>query len=223
MLEIVLSRRLELPGRPLLRLSSASKWATDDETSPRANYYREAARRIGRGSQKREVEVMKKTIWIVAAMVLLCSARGVAADEKKVAAKKMPPHVMFTPGTIQWVDAPPSLPPGAKMAVLEGDPAKPGYFAMRLKVPDGYKFMPHWHPNVERFTILSGTFHLGIGDTFSETGVHAMTAGTYGAIQPKVHHYGWTEGETEFQITTLGPWKRVYVNPADDPSRSVKK
>ncbi|HVE66584.1 MAG TPA: hypothetical protein VNC59_08385, partial [Thermoanaerobaculia bacterium] len=60
---------------------------------------------------------------------------------------------------------------------------------------------------------------MGIGDTFSETGAHAMTAGTYGSMPAKVHHYAWTEGETELQVTTLGPWKLVYVNPADDPSK----
>ena len=114
-------------------------------------------------------------------------------------------------------------PPGAKVAVLEGDPSKPGYFAMRLKTPDGYKIMPHWHPNVERITVISGTLHMGRGDTFTETGAHAMTAGSYGTMQPRVHHYAWTEGETELQITTLGPWKLVYVNPADDPSKGIEE
>jgi hypothetical protein len=35
-----------------------------------------------------------------------------------------------------------------------------------------------------------------------------------------VHHFAWTTGETEIQITTLGPWKLVYVNPKDDPSKN---
>ena len=109
------------------------------------------------------------------------------------------------------------------MAVLEGDPSKPGYFAMRLKTPDGYKIMPHWHPNVERITVISGTLNMGLGDTFDESKGHAMTAGTYGTMQPKARHYAWTTGDTELQITTLGPWKLVYVNPADDPSKSAKK
>ena len=168
---------------------------------------------------------MKKTLWVAVAVALsLFGAAGsTVADEKKAAAKKTPPHVMFAPGDIQWVDAPPSLPPGAKIALLEGDPSKPGYFAMRLKAPAGYRIMPHWHPNVERLTVISGTLHMGIGDKFSEEGAHAMTAGTYGTMQPRVHHYAWTEGETELQITTLGPWKLVYVNPADDPSKTIKK
>ncbi|MDQ5856684.1 MAG: cupin domain-containing protein [Acidobacteriota bacterium] len=164
---------------------------------------------------------MKKSLFPISLVLLvICSVGALSAHEqKKGAAKKMPAHVMVTPGDIRWVDAPPSMPPGAKVAVLEGDPSKPEYFAMRIKAPGGYKFMPHWHPNVERFTVLSGTFHLGLGDTFTETGAQAMTAGSYATLQPKVHHYGWTEGETELHLTTLGPWKRVYVNPADDPSK----
>lgn len=165
---------------------------------------------------------MKKTLWVVVAVSLFAAAGSTLADEEKAAAGKTPPHAMFTPGDIQWVDASPSLPPGAKMALLEGDPSKPGYFAMRLKAPSGYKIMPHWHPNVERLTVISGTLHMGIGDKFSEEGAHAMPAGSYGTMQAKVNHYAWTEGETELQITTLGPWKLVYVNPADDPSKMAK-
>jgi len=164
---------------------------------------------------------MRTRFWVAVASVLVLSGGLVAAEKKGMA--KMPEHTMYTPADIKWVDAPPILPPGAKAAVLDGDPSKPGYFAMRLKVPDGYKIMPHWHPNVERLTIISGTLHMGLGDTFTETGAHAMTAGTYATMQPKVHHYAWAEGDTELQITTLGPWKLVYVNPKDDPSKMAKK
>lgn len=168
---------------------------------------------------------MKKRLLPISLLVVAIGAAGSldAQKTKTSAAKKTSTHVMFAPGDIQWVDAPATLPPGAKMAVLEGDPSKPGYFAMRLKTPSGYKIMPHWHPNVERITVISGTLHMGIGAKFSEEGAHAMTAGTYGAMPPKVNHYAWTEGETEIQITTLGPWKLVYVNPADDPSKTAKK
>jgi hypothetical protein len=163
---------------------------------------------------------MRKGFWIAVASVLVLAGGLIAAEKKGKA--KMPEHTMYAPADIQWVDAPPIFPPGAKMAVLDGDAGKPGYFALRLKMPDGYKIMPHWHPNVERITVISGTVNMGLGDTFDQSKGHAMTAGTYGTIQPKVHHYAWTTGETELQITTLGPWKLVYVNPADDPSKKTK-
>src|SRR4029453_19186151 len=60
---------------------------------------------------------------------------------------------LFTPEQIEWRDGPPSMPHGARMALLEGDPTKEGFFTMRLRLPDGYRVAPHWHPNTERLTI----------------------------------------------------------------------
>jgi len=166
---------------------------------------------------------MKKGLWVALASLLIVSAGFVAAAEKKTGMAKMPGHMVYAPADIKWTDAPPSLPAGAKAAVLEGDPSKGGYFAMRLKVPDGYKIMPHWHPNVERVTVISGTAYIGEGDKFDESKGHEMPAGTYSTMRPHVHHFAWTKGETELQITTLGPWKLVYVDPKDDPSKMAKK
>src|SRR5437016_319890 len=53
-------------------------------------------------------------------------------------------HRIYLPDQIAWTDSPPSL-PGAKMAILDGDPSKPGPFCMRFKLPNGYRVMPHWH------------------------------------------------------------------------------
>lgn len=161
---------------------------------------------------------MKRNLLILVIAAFVCSAGVLAAGEKKMAAKAAD-HTMFAPADIQWSDAPAVLPAGAKVAVLEGDPNQPGFFVMRLRAPGGYKIMPHWHPVTERLTVLSGTLNIGMGDTFDETKGHAMPAGTYATMAAKVHHYAWTEGDTEIQIATTGPWKLVYVNPADDPSK----
>src|SRR5947209_4088124 len=48
-------------------------------------------------------------------------------------------HVVVRPATVKWGPAPPSLPPGAQMAVLVGDPSKPGPYVARAKFPDGYR------------------------------------------------------------------------------------
>jgi len=71
-----------------------------------------------------------------------------------------------------------SLPAGAKVAVLEGDPSKEGFFTMRLLLPDGFKIQPHWHPKVEHVTVISGTFNVGMGEKFDQTATKAMPAGT---------------------------------------------
>jgi hypothetical protein len=126
-------------------------------------------------------------------------------------------HRTMRPGELQWKDAPRSLPVGAKSVILEGDPAKEGYFAMRLMLPDGYQIPPHFHPGVERLTVISGTFHLGRGEKFDKAAAEALPAGTYGYMQPGMRHFAWAEGQTIVQISTLGPWGITYVNPSDDP------
>ena len=71
--------------------------------------------------------------------------------------------VLNIPDQVKWKDGPPSLPKGAQMAVLEGDPGKEGPFVFRVKVSDGYRVPPHTHPKTERVTVISGTFNIGMG------------------------------------------------------------
>jgi|SRR5579884_2775011 len=129
---------------------------------------------------------------------------------------------LFAPGKIKWQEGPPSLPKGAKMAVLEGDPTKEGPFVFRVKVPDGYRIPPHTHPKSERVTVISGTFNIGMGDTFDEKAGRAMSAGTYGHWAAGMKHFVWVKGETVVQFHGSGPWSIHYVDPRDDP-RNQKK
>ena len=69
-------------------------------------------------------------------------------------------HKVVLAQEIKWSPGPPSIQPCAEVAVLFGDPAKDGLFAMRLKLPKGYKIAPHTHPKPEVVTVISGTFRL---------------------------------------------------------------
>lgn len=135
--------------------------------------------------------------------------------------KKMEFQV-FPASKIKWQDGPASLPKGAQIAVLEGDPSKEGPFVFRVKVPDGYRVPPHTHPRTERVTILAGTFHLGMGDKFDEKSFVTLPAGTYGYWEAGMKHYVWTKGETVVQFHGMGPWSIQYVNPDDDPRRLTR-
>jgi quercetin dioxygenase-like cupin family protein len=123
---------------------------------------------------------------------------------------------------IQWQQGPPSLPKGAMIAVLEGDPSKEGPFVYRVKMPDGYRVPPHTHPKTERVTVISGTLNIGMGDKFDEKATKEMPAGTYGHWAAGMKHFGWAKGETVLQFHGMGPWSIQYVNPEDDP-RNQKK
>lgn len=118
---------------------------------------------------------------------------------------------------IEWKDGPPSLPKGAKMAVLEGQPGKEGPFVFRVKVPDGYRIPPHTHPKMERVTVIQGTFNIGMGKEFNQKATKPMPAGSYGFWEPGMEHFVWTKGETIAQFHGTGPWVIKYVNAADDP------
>jgi quercetin dioxygenase-like cupin family protein len=130
-------------------------------------------------------------------------------------------HAVVTPDDIMWVDGPASLQKGAKMVILEGDPGKDGPFVMRVKLPDGFRIMPHTHPKDERVTVISGTLYLGMGATFDAKAAKEMPAGSYGRTGAGMKHFGWVKGETVLQVHGAGPWGITYVNPADDPG--VKK
>jgi hypothetical protein len=69
----------------------------------------------------------------------------------------------FKPDQVKWGPAPPFIPAGAQLAVLEGNPmGTSGDYTIRLKMPDGYKIAPHTHPQRENVTVLSGTLKVGI-------------------------------------------------------------
>jgi anti-sigma factor ChrR (cupin superfamily) len=127
-------------------------------------------------------------------------------------------HMMATPDELKWVDIP-SLPPGAKLAVIEGPLNQPGPITFRLKLPANYQVPAHWHPAIEHVTVISGTFNMGTGDKLDRAKTKALTAGSVAIMQPKTNHFGWTKDETIVQVHGVGPWGVTYVNPADDPRK----
>jgi rhodanese-related sulfurtransferase/quercetin dioxygenase-like cupin family protein len=126
---------------------------------------------------------------------------------------------LFRAEDIKWVDGPPSLPKGASIAVLEGDPAKEGPFVFRVKAPDGYRIPLHTHPKTERVTVVSGTFHIRMEDNEAQV----MPAGAYGHWPAGMKHLVWVEGETVIQFHGEGPWTINYVHPADDPRKTAAR
>jgi quercetin dioxygenase-like cupin family protein len=126
-------------------------------------------------------------------------------------------HKIVTPAELQWGDAPPGLPPGAKMAVLDGDPTKPGSFTVRLQFPANYKIMPHTHPTAERITGISGAARLGMGEKFDEASAREIAPGTFAVMPAGMAHFAYSPQESIIQLQSEGPFEIKYVNPADDP------
>lgn len=107
-------------------------------------------------------------------------------------------------GDMQWKAGPPSLPPGTQMTLLEGDPSKEGFFAMRVKFPAGYVIPPHYHPKEERLTVIE---------------VQSFSAGSYMSMPAGMPHFARAKTDVVVQLATMGPWDIIYLNPSDDPRR----
>lgn len=156
---------------------------------------------------------MIRAIAAVLACALAVAASPATAVQKPIVVKAE---------VVTWMPAPASLPTGAQVSVLEGDPGKPGSLALRLKVPDGYRIPPHWHPRVERVTVLQGTFRLGQGEKWDDAKLQDLPAGSYFVFPSRHRHFAEARGETILQLNVEGPWRIVYVNPADDPREKAK-
>lgn len=129
------------------------------------------------------------------------------------------PGAHFHARELTWRDGPPSLPRGAKIAVLEGDPMQPGPFTFRLRFPSGYRIPPHFHPVIEHVTVVSGAFSVGQGDRWDDSKLVRLDAGDFIHMPPGSRHFALATGETVVQLHSIGPWGITYVNPQDDPRK----
>lgn len=127
-------------------------------------------------------------------------------------------HSMTMPADLKWSDVP-SLPAGAKAAVVQGplNEAKP--FVLRLRFPANYAIPAHWHPAIEHVTVLSGTFYMGTGESLDSARAMALPPGSVAIMEPGTRHYALTQDEVVVQVHGVGPWGITYVNPADDPRK----
>ena len=137
---------------------------------------------------------------------------------------KPDPAIGLTPEAMVWTDGPPTLPPGSKMAVLEGSPKADGMFTMRVRIPAGSAIPPHWHPRQERVTILSGAVDLGFGSVANAGNTKRYRAGSFYVNPPRVMHFLFFPEATEMQMTGVGPWELQTSDinaPAEVPTATV--
>jgi quercetin dioxygenase-like cupin family protein len=151
---------------------------------------------------------LRNTSLIVAATIL-AHASAVAEETPVVRSAQ----------AVKWGAPPPVFPPGAKFAVIAGDPAATGLVTVRFEMPAGYVIAPHFHPTDEHVTVLKGSFSLGMGDVIDKAHALTLSAGGYAVAMANMHHYAYTTTGATIQVHMQGPFAITYVNPADDPSR----
>ena len=112
----------------------------------------------------------------------------------------------------------PAFPPAARLAVLVGDPTKPGPYLIRVKLPAGTKMLPHKHPEDRIYTVISGVFYIGLGEEFDESRLTAHAPGNVVILPGGQPHFHWAKsGEYITQVSAIGPLGLAYVDPAHDP------
>ena len=161
---------------------------------------------------------MKRNTFVAAAIVSFLTA-AIPVFMSSAQSDSSNKHT-FMPDAIPYGPAPAFVAAGAQLAVLEGNPAaSSGDYTVRLKMPDGYRIAPHWHPKRENVTVISGTFKVGMGDQFDENKMGEFPAGSFAYLDPDMHHYAMASGEVVVQVHGASPLQFNYVNPSDDPNR----
>ena len=111
-----------------------------------------------------------------------------------------------------------AYPPSVRLAVVVGEPSKPGGYVIRVRVPHGVQMMPHKHSEDRVYTVLSGIFYIGLGDEFDADKLEAYPPGAVIVLPSNTPHFHWAKSsEYVTQISAMGPLGFEYVNSKDDP------
>jgi quercetin dioxygenase-like cupin family protein len=144
--------------------------------------------------------------------------------ETEVARDHQPGQSAFRailPEDIDWRPFP-AFPPSARLAVVVGQPTEPGPYVVRVKLPAGAKLMPHKHPEDRIYTVMSGVFHIGLGESFDGDKMKAYPPGSVIVLSGETWHFHWARsGEYVTQVSAIGPLGLEYLDPLDDPRRQL--
>jgi quercetin dioxygenase-like cupin family protein len=141
---------------------------------------------------------------LVAASAWFLGARGAMAQDSA------------EPASLHWF-APPLLPPGARIAVVSGDPTRPGKSTLQVSMPNGYRFPPHSHPSYEHVEVKEGVLLVGVGDVLDPKLTQPLAAGDSATAPAGVHHFSIAKGRTVVSVTFMGPYTITYLRAEDAP------
>ena len=111
-----------------------------------------------------------------------------------------------------------AFPPEARLAVVLGHPSELGLYVVRVKLPNGARLMPHRHPENRIYTVMSGTFYIGVGPQFDARALAAYSPGSVVLLPGNTWHFHWARsGEYVTQVMGIGPLGMEYMNLHDDP------
>ena len=107
------------------------------------------------------------------------------------------------PKEIKWVSNPNA---GSEVAVLVGDPAKPGLYVELQKWLPHHNSRPHFHPNDRYITVISGTWWVNTGPKYDMASAKPVPPGSFVIHYGKEIHYDGAKDEPcVLQIVGMGP------------------
>ncbi|MCU0869958.1 MAG: cupin domain-containing protein [Burkholderiales bacterium] len=128
------------------------------------------------------------------------------------------------PAVVRADDAPalewqfvPGLARPIERAIVSGDPAQPGPYVIRYRMPSGMKVAPMLTPNVRELEIVKGVYWAAGGASYNWKDMVEHKAGTilnYEAGQP---YFGWARTAVVLEERGEGPNVMQYAHPDDDP------
>jgi len=123
---------------------------------------------------------------------------------------------VISPDAIEWQPFA-GFPSGARLAVLVGDPQKPGPYLIRIRVPAGERMMPHAHGEDRIHTVIAGVFYIGLGARFDESALTAHAPGSVVIVPSGQPHFHWAKsGEFITQVNAIGPAVLNYIDRGSD-------
>lgn len=120
--------------------------------------------------------------------------------------------VMFDIAKVQWDK---SL--TGENAKIVGDQSKPGpyVFLTKPRAVPGPQNKPHTHPDTRTYTVISGTWYIGFGDTFDESKLIGLKPGSFYTEPAGVSHFVVIKDEGVIvQISGTGPSRLIPVGEA---------
>jgi quercetin dioxygenase-like cupin family protein len=137
--------------------------------------------------------------------LVLIGAAAISADDA-------PPqgYVEVHADRIPWQSRP-SL-PGTEIAILLGEPSKPGPLVVRVRMPPNQRVLPHTHPDARTYTVLEGEWQLGFGDKFDAASLRSYKAGSLYRLPTRVPHFQAAgPAGAVVQIESIGPTSTDFI------------
>lgn len=135
------------------------------------------------------------------------TAGGASAAPGSSAAPGGTATMVFDPDQAQFSAPPDSLgmPKGITMALVSGDPTKPGLFSVLLKLPADLMIPAHWQSTDVDFVVLRGTYQVGNGDAFDASKLQGINPGQLVHVPAQSHQFGQAKGATVVLLYGVGP------------------